>query len=819
MTDGVGSMWLQDSVQVPDPLPDINSIVPVDPNVNTPLKAKKEGLSQRKENSAVAKPMSSPAEMLLMSTPVETSTTFSTRKPSIRYSSYRASVTNNAFFSPQEFDELRAKYNQLKRDLLKQSDFKKDLEMAKYELTKMEEENKMQQKIISGIKEELETTNNRLREERAKRATLEDDTLRKEKENDTTEFLKSQLDQMRADHRAQIEELTRDQESQYQHRMDSINTELTNAVQTASELEEEVRLLTQERNQLVAETEKATERLHRAEAELEKKSTETTSLSTQLTEAEEQYRTALAAKQKQFDEHLGALRHQLEEHHHSVLAAKDALVGELTQERDTLKEKMAQRSEEAALLRHQLEEAKSHAAQLKDSHQKELYRLTEEKRLALSAKEMEIRAALQESKSGEQCMNEENTSLKRQLAKVNDDLSTVSAVLAQRNHAFSQLERDLSTLKSENSRLDQDNIQLSGDNELLQRDLQDAQEVISTLRRQNDDATDEITKDLEAYKAKIHTLESAVREKADELRRTNAAHLTEGEQNRREICALRDALDKVNGDYSKLKKTVSNYEESQNASEEYKRRYASEKKRAEDLETELAALQGRLTALEKQLTEERHRFIGHNLSRSPVTRNLYRSMPSPGQPAARSASSTSKANVSVSLKRARTEDARVIGFSGFTDPSFINALESISGIVIAGNEPNAPLPSNVTHLVTNGQVTLKLLSALVRGCWILPASFAKACKEHGAWLSESEYGFQHEEPPLLHKKIFLTEDFIGHKNHSHMLTLIKEGGAILVDSDPEAADIVMITNADKDKYANGITWAKLLELVYPIKIK
>ncbi|EPY16366.1 hypothetical protein STCU_11353 [Strigomonas culicis] len=364
------------------------------------------------------------------------------------------------------------------------------------------------------------------------------------------------------------------------------------------------------------------------------------------------------------------------------------------------------------------------------------------------------------------------------------------------------------------SKLQQENDHFMSDNELLQHDLEEASETVRRLRQENDEVQDTANNDLETYTRKIRTLEGNVQKLHEDLSASKRKFLTEEEQFRSSKQRLQEQLDATQAELAKTKKALVAQETGSNTVDELRRKYQKEKDHAEKLELELSAVMGRLTAVESQLSEERQRFIAQ-VSRSPAhVRALSRTK----SDRVRSISSSRNAATGeVSQKRSRTETARVVGTSCLSS-DVVQVLEKLPGVVYAECPSNMPVPSNLTHLVTNGALTVKLLSALVRGCWVLPESFVKDSAAQNAWLSESDYGFQHEEPPLLKKKVYMTSDFQSHKNHTTTALLLREGGAVVVN-DAQAADMVLCTSEELGKYPNGITWLTFTELINPVPIK
>ena len=63
---------------------------------------------------------------------------------------------------------------------------------------------------------------------------------------------------------------------------------------------------------------------------------------------------------------------------------------------------------------------------------------------------------------------------------------------------------------------------------------------------------------------------------------------------------------------------------------------------------------------------------------------------------------------------------RVFTITGFDSKELFGTIGVMPSAVVVDCKPNLPIPANITHLVTTGQLTVKLLTALVRGCWVVP---------------------------------------------------------------------------------------------------
>lgn len=161
---------------------------------------------------------------------------------------------------------------------------------------------------------------------------------------------------------------------------------------------------------------------------------------------------------------------------------------------------------------------------------------------------------------------------------------------------------------------------------------------------------------------------------------------------------------------------------------------------------------------------------------------------------------------------------RVFAITGFDDKNFGAQILAMPNAEVIQLKPNAPIPNGVTHLITNGSLTMKLFGALVKGCWVLPKSYVDTSVEQKMWADESQFGFRHTNLPLLSKTIAFSPKFKTHLATTE--SIASEGGAKIVPiSEFRDADIVMCVQSECEKYgAKAHTWEHLVTMLYPRKI-
>lgn len=810
------SMWLQKSITLPDPLPNDDGITPP-PSMTKTMKKDSEPrtppqeLSQAPPQSLPPPPTPSvPREADLTKMVLDTSSLFTQRASTARYST-RMSMSNAAFISAHEYDDLRARYTQAKRDLLKLSDVQKDLDFARFELTRSQEELKMLRLSNASIKADLSEALQSVEKERKMRATVaasksdEEAMLQKE-----ISFLKQQVEELRSDNAKRLAEVSEQQDSEYAQRMQALRNDLAamaaDVDDYAARLDDALRdkeVLQQKYENVVGEVAKA----RQAAAECDNR---VQTLLQQCKELEERHEAFVAQSEKEHTELMQSQTALNEERAKQITESKEKVIEELTTDLQEMKGKHREAANELATLRHRYQQLESELEQLKSDHAKELRRLAEDHRLALCEKQLQMEAAVREARGSKTTLDEENQSLRRHVSKLSEELSTVAAVLAQREKQLTTAERDLGQCKEAVCRLEQEQVRLASDAELNCGALEDAMERVRRLQEEKETVEEQFTHDIAEAKAKTRSLEESLMTCQAELSLVRKEHIQAGDETRTITKELRAQLEEVTAERDTLRRANSERQRAEEAAEEYRAKFAAERQKADNLNVELRAAISRCATLEKRLEEELRRTI-NTVSRSPGN-----TMSHPV--GLRCTSSVNVQTKSSSMKRARTEDARVFAISGFDGNDLLLSIRQLPNVAIAECKSNMPVPSNLTHLITNGQLTVKLLTALVRGCWILPEAYVLDSLKQRTWLSESEYGFQHADPPLLKKRIALTEAFAECKHYATANLLLKEGGAVVVNS-PEEADVVVCTNDELQSYANGINWEGVVKLIYPVKIQ
>ncbi|CCW70772.1 unnamed protein product [Phytomonas sp. Hart1] len=813
------SMWLQKSITLPDPLPNDNGASP----------DKKESLPERtspEEGGTISSEpkMSTPTRCCVDKKPqAEVDSTKmalntisfieSTQRSSIARHSIRAPFPNVGCIAAQEYDKLRSLYSQTKRELLKVSDIQRDLEFARFEMNRTQEELKLARKNNESHKKELEDALDRAEREHRARLAAES-AVNDERDMYAKEinFLKKRIEDLRQDNSKRLEELSQQQEFESQNCLQTMREELDVAVGEIEDMSQEITGLKQNNQYLEKQYTEALNKLQRAHQDVENWRKKSEAATTRCSQLEEKQQEDLKRIKEEQEEAMQAQHVLADERVRQITKVKNGIIQELEEDLHQSKEKLRALADDDAALRHTNAKLSEEMEQVSAKHAKELRHTTEEYRLALSEKELQVESALRAAKGSRVAAAEENQSMQRQLSKVSEELSTIAVVLAQREKQLMETEKQLSTTKERQLELEDETTRLVRDAEVHGAAMVEANERILRLNEQKDILEEGYSNDLRTAKERIHSLEESLMSCRDELSAFRKEHMRSTDGDRAATRQLRAELAAATADRDRFFQEI---QAKQHEEGELRQKYLSECQKSDTLNVELAATIHRCSLLEKRLEIELRRRITGIKSMTPMKG----SQSGHCQPKLRSASSVNiPSSGSRSMKRSRTEDARVFAISGFNGNDLFLSIKQLPNVAIAECKSNMPVPSNLTHLVTNGELTIKLLTALVRGCWVLPVSYVVESLNQRTWLSEYDFGFQHEFPPLLKKRVFCTKLFVACKNYSVTTMLLSEGGAVTVDS-AEDADIVLCTNDELLHFERGMNWEKLVEVIYPVHIE
>ncbi|EKG05262.1 hypothetical protein TCSYLVIO_003666 [Trypanosoma cruzi] len=801
--DDNDSLWLQKSIHISDPIPE------------TGEKAHPQNEGKQEEPKSASKKTADP-EIELTRTPFSINSLRPMHCPSQRLSC-RLSMANSAFASFQELDELRSRVSQMTRERLKWSNVQRDLEIARFELTQAREELKTVRDYVKTMREELDGANSRADRETRERQTLEtqlNDVM--EKRMAETQFLKQKLDDVEAEHTRRLAEMAERTELECNSRSETLRGDVAKLSEEIEELEARSIQLDQERMQFYKENEELRGQLKGIQEKYDDSRRAVEEYSRRCIELEKMHAEFVKETEKSHAEVLNSHMTLSDERVRQITESKDEMVKDLRDELQAQKEKSRALIDDLSSLRHRCQIAEEELKQQGLDHQKEIKRLLDEHRLALCQQQLQTESLLREAKGGRLSMEEERSSLKRQLTRTSEELSTVTTILAQREKHISHLEKELATAKDTALRMEQENISLSKEAEAAQEALGHAEERVQRLMEQQDTSDADYAKDLRELKDQLATTQEELVRVRGELSSTAQEKMRHETECRGVISGLRTKLEEARCDADAMQQLTREKKHLDEIAEEYRGKYLSMCKKVENLDIELTAATNRCTLLEKRLDEELRRSL-RNVSTSPT--------PQRQNGVEKRLRSASSVNVPLSLtthprKKSRSVEPRVFTISGFDASELLTEIKQLPHATVAECRSNTPVPSNLTHLITNGQLTIKLLTALVRGCWILPDVYVRDSVRDQRWLDESAYGFRHEHPPLFQKRIGFTEGFISSRHYNTAKLITDEGGAT-VETELRVADIVLCTHAENgtlEECTHAMTWDKVVELIYPVKI-
>jgi hypothetical protein len=179
--------------------------------------------------------------------------------------------------------------------------------------------------------------------------------------------------------------------------------------------------------------------------------------------------------------------------------------------------------------------------------------------------------------------------------------------------------------------------------------------------------------------------------------------------------------------------------------------------------------------------------------------------------------------------QARTAATKIFAATGFdAGNTVLDEIHQLPDAEIAKAVANAAIPDNVTHLITTGQLTVKLLTALVKGCWVLPEEYVRTSVAKGKWEMEQAYGFRHRNPVLKGKTFIFTENFKKTRHYATARLVATEGGADVIPevSPAQVRDfrdpVVLCTPQEYNAMqallcseAETMTWDSMVKTIYP----
>ncbi|KAG8344288.1 hypothetical protein ERJ75_000242700 [Trypanosoma vivax] len=793
------SLWLQKSIHLADPIPEATEEV-----VATAAPEVAATTARTDEELDLVKMTPNSFSMLCA------------RQPSQR-ASCRHSIPNTAYANLHEIDELRARLAQVNRERLKWSSTYSELELARFELTRVQQELKTTQDYSKTIANELEEAAAKAeRESKARHAAERQLSESQQQGRIEKELLRKQLESLREQYDQRLAEMTDRSDAVDFNRSESLREHVVKLTEELQAQEMSNASVEQDRVRLQAENERLCASMTSLREKFEESQRSLEGYACRYADLE---RMHAAFVEKVERSHAEALQSQMslsDERLRQVTVSKDELVRELASELKGLKEANRSLSDEVSSLRHRCQLAAEEARQISNEHEKEIKRLNDEHRLALYQKELQAEAQVREAKGGKMSIEEENASLRRQLTKVSEELATATSALVQKEKLAAAAEEELGTVKEAALKREREWASVSVEIEALREALNHADERMQRLVLLQETTESDYSRDVRELKEKLAASQEELVHTKAELSTIKQDRMRLDAESISTISELRSRLDVVEREKEALQQLSEDTKQAQELAQEYREKYVSMCKKAENLVIELSAVSNRCALLERRLDEELRRSL-RNASLSPIPAKQCGVGP---RLCCASTANSLAPGTNRPAKRGRSAESRVFTISGFDGSDLLTCIRQLPHATVAECKPNAPVPSYLTHLVTNGQLTIKLLTALVRGCWVLPESYVRDSLKNKDWADETSYGFRHKDLPLARKRVAFTEKFTRSRHHSSARLVIAEGGA-LVESDPGSADFVLCTHGECDAAGEQgkMTWDKMVDLIYPVKLQ
>jgi hypothetical protein len=467
----------------------------------------------------------------------------------------------------------------------------------------------------------------------------------------------------------------------------------------------------------------------------------------------------------------------------------------------------------------------------------------------------ELEAAKQTNTARSQRLEGEVEQLQAKLSKMEEvttDLKKAKGLLEQEK---AELQQQLSTAETEvanlNGKLKQSNLSLDSDRTRIREttavqhqkhaaDLQNLQQQLEDLREkhavqasvfaQAKDAMEREIGDLKDQLALLNTTLEKTREHCSSMEAMESTWKSEAAEASQAAQELRSELASAGEKNRRLERDlVAEKERAKSLAEtveQLKERSVTQERTLIQLEVEKKELQRRVDA-----TQRNEAGIVSAVSRKTSRDETVGSV-SPVPPAVKKARGEI---LCIESGPSKTVDApgegmsRVLTFSAVDDAAALGqTVSALPEATLCESRSNEPLGPNITHLVTSGKITVKLLSALIRGCWVMPERYIKACGAAKAWLPEEEYGVRLESSPIQRKKVCFTQGFMASKHPPVVTALILESGGEILDYEKERAtcSFILVKPQEKEKEKEKqrsvggsdlcvITYDDFLALIFP----
>jgi predicted nuclease with TOPRIM domain len=763
MTDD--SLWLQKSINISDPL---------------------DASFESSRNSNTSKGSMNAAELdMIAMRPARLSDGLRQGRAA---SSARLSSIANAMggFNPFEVDELKGKLAQLNREKLRWEDSARDLERSKTELQQARDDYRALEEYTQTIKAAADES--AVRAERDAKA-------RQEAESKLLDAMRNASKEQLA-LKSQIDEVKKSQAHKLFEMKESLETErASDAARFAQEQEDVAR-----------EHERKTAEMEKQAQELLAKLVTTEAAANLAKDTLAQREQELLDRYSQLQKELAATRNNAADQAKQIQQRMDTMQREHIDAMDHAK---AMAAEQLHVAR---EEAKSvhESLQHRLHSMEEKYDRTKEELFSARTEAQTHQVTIKQQRAAHQTAMENATELHtKELERSRLDLCSVQNTLLEIQNLFSEeqqkhravigrltaeqsttrdLSDKLSTVTSELNHIEEKFQSALAEIESREAELDELAEMMQRKNNEHEVTVKGWTDDLSDLRVKCANLETDLSAARLNLSNERKAHLATDGSFRRTIAELREQLTQATST------NVSAHTLDIETQQQLRRECDAMANRANFLDDENKKLREEASRLET--IAKRHRG-----GLADISTNIAQAIREP------------------SAKKHRSEPTkRVFAVSGFEgqDLKLIKeTIEQLPNSSLVECRSNAPLPASVTHLVASGQLTVKLLSAAVKGCWIVSKDYIQGSMDGGDWCDEHSCGsFRHEQQPLFGKTVFFTPSFKSSKHFSTAKLLVDQGGA--TSTTDSNADIVLGISSEASRIPQGRSWESFVNDIYPV---
>lgn len=817
-------MWLNESLNVPDPY-----------RTSTRMSSVAMVSSGATGGGCVAE------ELAMMKMELDLARTKMTRMSEARPSARLASVAQGL---GGDAEDLRRKVSTLEREKEKWKVTEDELNSTKRQITDLKLELAQVTELHDREKSNSDSWRKRVDEEaqlrRAAETALHDS---EDKHADEMHRLRTELLATRRDNTKLIQEAVNANRSDMEEKtraMDKLTATLRSEAATRNE----------KLTRMSAENEGLRDKIAELQASISEVTLQNESLQTC-------FNDAVANLDKQRELALEEQRNQYQEQMNKVLLDAATSQKEMETRRTQslqLKDEVAAATKRISDMRSQLSSTES---QLSSAHDTIDRQRAENDKLRADANTLrqQLRQSSIESEELASKLRAEITDRTEEVANCTSTIRALQTSLADSQRAATELQAECEQKLSLYNRLIRQNEELREEYEAVKEEVDATSNNALHALKAREDEIDDLKSTIEAMRSRIQSMEQEHGEAHSKWARDKMELMKTESDNRRELARVNREVD----DLKERERRASGRNTENHSHQLFELRAERDGLHAKlaDAQNEIELLQEKLSAakcdlgilraqqavaeqqaLNRQASEDRRQLgakstrrafadISNNNSPEPVSR----------KPSHRAELSLTNINsqplmsqilvgvnsVNNSLSRNASVSAlanihRVFAITGFDDKNFGSQILSMPNAEVMQLKPNAPIPNGVTHLITNGSLTMKLFGALVKGCWVLPKSYVDDSVERHQWADESQYGFRHTNLPLLSKTMAFSPKFKTHLATTE--SIASEGGAKVVPiAEHTKADYVMCVQSESEKYGTrATTWEQLVSLLYPKKV-